>query len=205
MLSASLWQHTKAQHHAAERSGFIAMMLRGTASRQGYTLFLRNLLPCYQVLEAGLDRLAGQGGAGRLALPEVARAAAIEADLLRLGGRDLPVLPEAAAHAARIREVACGDGARLIGHAYTRTLGDLSGGQILQRLLGERMGLEDDALAFYRFPAIDDIDGFKAGYRAAIDIAGTEIGDPGAVLEEAVCAFRHTIALSDAVAAWDFS
>jgi heme oxygenase len=201
MLASSLWLHTKIQHAAAERSGIIAMMLRGTASKAGYALFLRNLLPCYEALESGLDRLAGQGGAGRLALPEVARVAAIRLDLAHLDGQDLPVLPQAEAHAARIREVALGDGALLIGHAYTRTLGDLSGGQILQRLLAERLGLANDELAFYRFPAIADIDGFKAQYRAAIDTAGTEIGDPGAVLEEAVEAFRHTIALSEAVAA----
>ncbi len=201
MLASSLWQHTRLLHGAAERSGFIAMMLRGTARREGYALFLRNLLPCYEALEDGLARLAGQPGAGRLALAEVTRVTAIRSDLAWIGGQGLPVLPEGEAHAARIRTVAEGDGARLIGHAYTRTLGDLSGGQILQRLLAERMGLENDALAFHRFPAIDDIDSFKARYRASIDTAGTEIADPGAVVEEAACAFRHTIALSEAVAA----
>jgi heme oxygenase len=32
-----------------------------------------------------------------------------------------------------------GDGTRLIAHAYTRYLGDLSGGQILQRLLARSL------------------------------------------------------------------
>ncbi len=200
VLAAALRQHTKPLHGQAERSGVIALMLRGTASPAAYALFLRNLLPCYEALEAGLARHAGQGGCGRLAFPEVTRTAAIRADLARLGAADLPLLPAARAHAARIAEVGEGCGDRLIGHAYTRTLGDLSGGQILSRLLAKRMGLEPEALAFYRFPAIADIEAFKARYRAAIDTAGQELADTAPVLEEALVAFRHTIALSEAVA-----
>jgi heme oxygenase len=200
MLAAALAEHTRPLHTRAERSGFIAALLRGTASRRGYQLFLRNLLPCYEALEAGLARHAGRGGAGRLALAEVSRVAAIRADLAALGAPELPVLPEAAAHAADIAAAAHGDGAGLIGHAYTRTLGDLSGGQILHRLLAQRMGLAEAALAFYRFPAIDDLVAFKAQYRSAIDAAGAEIADAAPVLVAAAASFQHTIALSEAVA-----
>ena len=200
MLSMALRQRTLDLHKVAERSGIIALMLRGRATLRGYGLYLRNLLPCYEALEAGLSERAGQGGAGRLAFAEVNRVAAIRADLSALEAMALPVLPQAQAHAADIRAAAVGDGAGLIGHAYARTLGDLSGGQILQRLLGERMGLAGDALAFYRFPGIADLEGFKLSYRAAIDAAGLEIADVPQALNAAEAAFRHTIALSEAVA-----
>ena len=52
-LSAQLWQRSKALHVQAERSGIIARILRGTASKAGYTLLMHNLLPAYRALEAG--------------------------------------------------------------------------------------------------------------------------------------------------------
>ena len=198
-LSALLWHRTKTLHVQAERSGIIARMLRGTASRGGYALLMFNLVPVYRALEAGLARHAGGAGVGLLALPEVYRVASLEADLRALGEAGLRVLPEALAYAALVEAAAEGRGERLIAHAYARTLGDLSGGQILARLLGETLGLGADALGFYAFPAIADIAAFKARYRGLIDAAA--VADVGGVLDEAEAVFRVTIVLSEAVAA----
>ncbi len=200
-LSARLWARTKALHVQAERSGYLARLLRGEGNRLGYAMLLHNLLPVYQALEKGLARHAGEPGVGRLALPQVWRVAALRADLATLGVPELPALPAATSYAAGVAATAEGDGAGLIGHAYTRTMGDLSGGQILRRLLGESLQLGPDALSFYHFPAIADVVAFKSFYRDEIDAAEGEIGDPEVVLMGAEAAFRHNIALSEAIEA----
>jgi heme oxygenase len=202
-FSAQLKQRTQALHVQAERSGFVQDMLRGTVTIEGYALFLRNLLPAYSVLEAGLERLRLTPIFRRLALKAVYRAPALDADLTEIVGVGwadrLELLPEAMEYADRIAFVAQGDGARLLAHAYARTLGDLNGGQVLKRLLARTLGLGAGALSFYEFPAIGELEAFRLTYRAALDSAAGEIPDLAPIIEEAAEAFRLNIALSEAV------
>ncbi len=202
-FAARLWAETKTLHVQAERSGMMARILRGRASRHGYALLLRNLLPAYVALEASLDHHRHSPAVGLFARPPVYRTAALHADLDALEGADwantLALHPEATLYAEAIARAGVGDGAGLIAHAYTRTLGDLSGGQIMQTVLARTLGLGADALAFYRFDGIDDIAAFKADYRADLDRAGAMMADPHAVLAEAAEAFRHNMAVANAV------
>lgn len=204
-LAANLWSETKALHVQAERSGVIGRILHNTAHRHEYAVFLRNLLPAYLALEQGLERHRDTLGARRVAKPETYRAAALAADLFALAGEDwasaLPLLPEGIAYGEAVLAAGEDDGALLIAHAYARTLGDLSGGQIMQKLLGRTLRLGADALSFYRFAGIADIGAFKAAYHTELDAAGREIADPAAVVAEAALAFRLNIALSEALPA----
>jgi len=199
-----MWAATRVLHTTAERSGIIALLLRGQATQRGYAVLLRNLLGAYVALEAGLDAHRDTPGVFRVARPETYRSAAIAADLQALAGEDwaasLPLLPAGERYAIAIAQAAEVNGARLIAHAYVRTLGDLSGGQIVGELLRRAFGLPEEALSFYRFPAIADIGAYKTSYRQALDAAGAEIADPAAVVAEAALAFRLNIALSEAVA-----
>jgi heme oxygenase len=204
-LAAALRERTRALHVQAERSGIVREILRGRASRHGYALLLRNLLPAYRELERGLERHRHAPGVRAAARPVLYRAPALAADLAALCGpawsRSLPLLPAGERYADRVAAAGSRDGARLIGHAYARYLGDLSGGQILRRLLGRSLGLGPGCLAFYDFPDIPDPEGFKAGYRAALDRAALEIVDVDGVVEEAAAAFRLNIEVSEAVLA----
>jgi heme oxygenase len=177
--------------------------LRGEASRDGYILLLRNLLPAYRAIEQGLDRHRHSPMLGVIADYRLERAPAIEADLNELCGkrwrRQVPLLAAGKLYASRIAKAAEGGGSRLIAHAYTRYLGDLSGGQILQRLLARSLQLRPSQLSFYDFPRFSDLDALKADYRAALDAAGEHAGDRDAVVDEAAAAFSHNIALSCAV------
>lgn len=197
-LLEALRERTADLHTQAERSGIVADILRGRASRDGYVLMLRNLLPVYRALEDRLGRHAGSPAVGRIVRPELARAGAIAADLASLAAEPsaLPVLPATARYVDAIDRAADGDGGRLVAHAYARYLGDLSGGQILKKLLARSLDLPPDALSFYEFPDIGDIAAFKAEYRAAIDRVGDEIGDFEAVVEEGATAFQLNIELS---------
>lgn len=204
-FAARLWAETKALHVQAERSGMMATILRGRGSRRGHALMLRNLLPAYVALEEGLQRHRASPVVGVFARPETYRVPALMSDLEALEGASwqdrLALLPEAEAYAAAVTRAAEGDGAALIAHAYTRTLGDLSGGQIMQSVLARTLGLGPEALAFYRFDGIADIASYKKRYHRDLDLAGERIGNPARVLAEAMEAFVHNIAVSDAVEA----
>jgi heme oxygenase len=196
-----LRQRTQDLHRTAERSGLVADLLRGRASLRDYRLFLRNLLAAYEALEAGLERHRRTPGVQDFARPEVYRSGAIIADMAALAGEgwreDLPLLPAAKAYALSIEAAAEGAGVGLIGHAYVRYLGDLSGGQVLKRQLAKSLDLPPSALTFYDFPRIADMDLYKRSYREALDQL-VEV-DADAVIKGALDAFSLNIQLSDAV------
>jgi heme oxygenase (biliverdin-producing, ferredoxin) len=199
----ALYLRTKALHLEAERTGIIRDLLRGEASRDGYVLLLRNLLPAYHAMELGLARHRGSASLGALADYRLDRAPAIESDLVALCGArwsdDVPLLTAGELYEDRVTEAAKGNGAKLIAHAYTRYLGDLSGGQILQRLLARTLELRPAELSFYDFPLFSDLDVLKRDYRQALDRAGALAADPDAVIEEGAIAFSLNINLSCAV------
>lgn len=201
-ISTTLYFATKALHHEAETTGVIRHLLRGNASRDGYIMLMRNVLPAYRALESGLAQHRDHPMLSELAAFDFDRAGATENDLRALCGGDdhrVPLLPEGEAYAARIVEAAQGDGARLIAHAYTRYLGDLSGGQILRRLLKKSLGLQENELSFYDFPRFHDLAALKTDYRDAIDRAGARVSDGDAIVAEGARAFQLNIDVSCAV------
>lgn len=202
-LTEALRERTQALHTAAERSGVINDILRKKVDRQGYALLLRNVLPVYREMERALDKNRERPIFRALARPELYRARRIEADLSALSGAnwesDLPLLPAAALYAERLIAVSDGDGGRLVAHAYVRYFGDLSGGQILKKLLGTTLDLSPQALTFYEFPGIPDPVSFKNAMRISIDVDVAARCDADEVIEEAKSAFEHNIAVSTAV------
>jgi heme oxygenase len=176
-------------------------MLQGRANRDGYALFLRNLLPAYQALEYGLERGRSDPSVKPLAQPPLYRAPALERDLAVLCGERAgwpAVLPSGAEYGARVAEASA---SRLLAHAYVRYLGDLSGGRILGRLLARAPGLPAAALSFYDFPAIPDTDAFRDTCRTAIDRTLLSEEHIQAALDEACRAFEHNIRVSEEVSA----
>jgi heme oxygenase len=178
-------------------------ILHGTATHAGYALFLRNLLPVYRILEQALEARRGSAVVAPFALSSLYRAAALESDLTALCGdgwqSSLSVLPAARRYAQRIEECGQDAGVRLIAHAYVRYLGDLSGGQVLRRLLARSLRVGGEALRFYDFPAITDADRFRVEYRRALDRTVLSAHAADAVVEEAAVAFELNIELSEAV------
>jgi heme oxygenase len=199
-LSSALREATRALHHRAERTGVVADLLRGAATKHAYATLLRNLLPVYRVLEDQLEIHRAAPAVRLVARRELYRAESIAHDLAELGvdPESTPVLPESEDHVRRIVQAAAAEPARLIGHAYTRYLGDLSGGQVLRKLLARSFALRPSALTLYDFPGIVDLKSYKVEFRAALDRAAQE-ADATAMLDEAMTAFRLSIALSCAV------
>lgn len=195
---------TRALHARAEQSGVVALLLSRAATRAQYGAYLANLLPAYVELEAGLAKHRNVPEISPLANPLVFRAAMLESDLRQIVGVEwrslFRPLPVASQYAHRIRDAAQGSGALLIAHAYVRYLGDLNGGRILKRLVGDSLNLADAALRFYEFSEPSSTTTLSTDYRHAIDRAAESIADVQHIVEEAAKAFELNIALSQAVA-----
>jgi heme oxygenase len=204
-LAARLRAATAALHRRAERSGIVADLLRGRPERAGYALMLRNLLPVYRAIEDGLVRHRATPWLRPFADPALFRSAAIAGDLSAMdeagGWASLPLLPAGARYATRVARAAAGDGGRLIAHAHVRTLGDLSGGQLMAGLLARSLALPPGALRFYEFADVPDLAAAKAAWRQALDAAAPHLAAPDEVVREARIAFRLNIALAEAVRA----
>ncbi len=183
-VKAATWTlHTK-----AERGGIVADILAGRARREGVALFLRNLLPVYQILDTSV-----------FSWPGLARSASILTDLQILSPEAEPaLLPEGEAYAERVRQVVGQGGGELIAHAYVRYLGDLNGGAILQRSLITCLGEAARALTFHHHPLLEDKAAFTRAYREQLDQAVQKAG-VGPVVRETTVAFELNIALSMAV------
>ncbi len=204
-LTIQLREGTGSLHTEAERSGVVAEILHGRVERWAYALLLRNLLPVYQQMELGLERLRASPWIAPIALPEVYRAQALEADLVAIAGpnwlEDLAILPAAQHYTDRVAAASEAGGALLPAHAYVRYLGDLNGGQVLKRLLSRSLGLDDASLSFYEFAEIADLEAFKLSFRAALDLVGCRSSDVDAIVAEARLAFSLNIAVSKEVKA----
>lgn len=212
-LAARLRDGTSEAHRAAERGPFIRAFLGARRadpaapglSRDTYRAYLVALHAVYTALEAGLERHREHPVAGPLALPYLYRAPAIAADLQTLFAADPPALrpvPAALALAAHLRALADRDPALLVAHAYTRYLGDLSGGQILRgaaaRILGLPVapsGAETPGLAFYGFPQVPDLNACKAELRARLDALPLAPAGVTALVAEARDAFARNAAV----------
>jgi heme oxygenase (biliverdin-producing, ferredoxin) len=203
-LAQRMRERTAGLHVQAERSGILAAIVSGHATTSDYALYLRNLHPAYHALEQALLRQRGRPGFSYLARPSLHRGEPIAADLEQLAGPSwrvvLPLLPAGERYAARVARAGSDGGELLIGHAYTRFLADLSGGQILRRCLVRLFGADFGATAFTEFPSIASIDEFAAGLRVALNEAGASVGDADHLVEEAAVAFEMNIEVSEEVA-----
>lgn len=82
----------------------------------------------------------------------------------------------------------------LVAHAYTRYLGDLSGGQVLGRIAQKSMGLKSsEGLSFFAFPGVSSPNLFKQLYRSRMNSVELTEEERNGVLGEAVRAFEFNI------------
>lgn len=82
----------------------------------------------------------------------------------------------------------------LVAHAYTRYLGDLSGGQVLGKITQKSLGLSSkEGLSFFSFPGVSSPNRFKQLYRSRMNSVELTEEEKAAVLEEAVDAFELNI------------
>ncbi|NJR68617.1 MAG: heme oxygenase (biliverdin-producing) [Synechococcales cyanobacterium CRU_2_2] len=193
-LATMLREGTKKSHTMAENTGFVACFLKGTVEKKSYRTLVSNLYFVYSAMEAEFERLKDHPVLSKVYFPVLNRKDSLERDLQYYFGNDWKsqVQPSIAtqAYVDRIHAVAGEAPELLVAHAYTRYLGDLSGGQILKKIAQNGMNLVDgNGTAFYEFEAIDDEKAFKNTYRAAMDDLPIDQAAAERIVEEANDAF----------------
>ena len=201
-LAAALREGTSAAHRDAERGSFVHDLMRGQLPRSTYLDYLRGLQAVYAALESGLQRHQAHPILAPWLRPELLRSPAIARDLAHLGAPASPPIAAARAYADHLHALADHDPILLVGHVYTRYLGDLSGGQLLRRGAARVLELAPGApgLEFYDFPEIPDLDAYKRELRGTLDALPLRPDQAAAIVCEASRAFADTTALFNALA-----
>ncbi|MDM0113801.1 biliverdin-producing heme oxygenase [Variovorax sp. J22R133] len=194
-LSESLKLETRELHTQAERSVFMRQLLRGEMERKPYCAMLRNLHAIYAAMEPALERHACDPRLAPLHFRELMREPALRGDLDALHGEGwrehFALQPSALRYVSRLRSIEDTHPELLAAHSYVRYLGDLSGGQILARIVRESMALPaGSGTAFYDFGGAKEALRLKKAYREGLDkLPG---GEPAAraIVAEAALAFE---------------
>lgn len=196
-LALSLREGTKQSHTAAENTAFMKCFLKGIVEREPFRKLLANLYLVYKTLETEFQRHSEHPIVGRLYFPELNRAANLEADLAFYYGdnwRDLITpLPAGQVYVDRLQTISNTDPVLLISHAYTRYMGDLSGGQALKNIVRSALNLPaNQGTALYEFaqiPTIEEKRAFKEKYRDALNALPLDDATIARIVEEANYAF----------------
>lgn len=207
-FSQHLRSATSQVHTRAEKTSFIRGFLRGTASCDSYLRLLVDLAPVYHEMEVFMTDAAQSDFHGAPLLrpfhnPGLWRSDALAKDiafLQRLCGsqKELPSpSPASEEYTRRVRNIANYSPVGMIGHLYTRYMGDMSGGRVLAAIASRSMGLGiGRGLDFYEFPALDSINEAKQQFRAALDRIDCDPQAPELremITEESKRAFLHNI------------
>ena len=201
-FAKQLKEGTKKSHSAAENTTFVKSFLRGVVNKESYRALVNDLYFVYCALEEEVGKLKDHPVIGNLQLPDLERRDSLEMDLRYYYGpiwRSLIKPSEACErYVNRIREVAKNEPELLVGHHYTRYLGDLSGGQILKGIAQKAMELGDgQGLKFYDFEKIEDTKAYKAGYRGILNDLSIDQHQADAIIVEANYAFRLNMHMFD--------
>ena len=201
-LALELKTGTKRSHTAAENTKFVGSFLRGVISEQNYRTLIKDFYFVYSALEEEMERLDDDEFLKPIHFKELNRLNALKMDLRYYYGPNwmMEIKPSEACiqYTERIHEVADKDPYLLVGHHYTRYLGDLSGGQILKGIAEKALDLpRNEGLHFYDFPKIDDKKEFKTKYRAALDGLTTDSSKINDIIAEANYAFRLNMYMFD--------
>ena len=171
-LARQLREGTKKSHTMAENTGFISCFLKGVVDKSSYRNLLADLYFVYSAMEEEIEKLCENSHPiiSPIGFKELFRKEKLEQDLSFYFGSNWSELVKpskpALEYEARIREIAKNNPELLIGHHYSRYIGDLSGGQLLKTITKKAMNLPgDDGLSFYIFEEIRDEKEFKINGR----------------------------------------
>jgi heme oxygenase len=201
-LAVKLRSGTQKAHTAAENVGFMKCFLKGVVDRDCFAKFLSNLYYIYSALEAHLMKHAHHPVLGAVYFPELNRQASLEKDMVFYYGDDWQkqISPSKVAqtYITRIEQLSASEPALLIGHAYTRYMGDLSGGQMLQKIAQSALKLSGyEGTSFYNFEQIPDKKAFKDKYRQALNTLSIDEAIADQIVAEANQAFQFNMQMAE--------
>jgi len=197
-LSVALRTETSAAHADAEGSAFIEQLMGGAACQHAFAALVAQQLVIYRALEDVLHGAYAEHPMVAPVLdPRLDRVAALEQDMTQLFGPDhdvrlaagqIRICPATVAYADVLRSEHSPE--VMLANHYVRYLGDLSGGQVIARLVERNYGIDPRALNFYRFAEIPKPKPYKDAYRARLDALDLSAASRRRVLDAAITSFE---------------
>ncbi len=176
-LSTCLREGTQHSHTTAENTAFMKCFVKGIVEREPLRKLFADLYFVYSTLEAALQRHSNHPILGPLYFPELNRTENLARDLAFYYGEtwqsQITASPAGVVYRDRIQALSATDPVLLIAHAYTRYMGDLSGGQSLKNVIRAALSLPTvQGTEFYEFAQIATPEArraFKERYRQTLD------------------------------------
>ncbi|AZZ38136.1 hypothetical protein CIK05_15445 [Bdellovibrio sp. qaytius] len=190
-LSLRLKESSMESHQNAENSSFIKDLFQGSCSENSYAQYVWALKEIYQALEEALDQHQNHEQVKLVYFPELFRTEPLQKDAQTWAPAEVPETLKAAVaqYVSHIKNLKVKQPHLLVSHAYVRYLGDLSGGQILGRILNSRWS-NNPGLNFYKY-SFNDFTDRKNQYRAKLDEIGQQLpAHVDEMCDEAVTAFK---------------
>ncbi|XP_051987326.1 heme oxygenase 2 [Xyrauchen texanus] len=195
-LSEMLAAGTKEVHEKAENTQFVKDFLRGRIRKELFKLGHVALYFTYSAMEEEIERNKDHPRFAPLYFPnELHRRDALAQDLEYFYGEDwqnqISCSPATQLYVDRIHQIGRDDPVLLVAHAYTRYMGDLSGGQVLRKVAQRAMKLPTtgEGLNFYEFDGIHSAKAFKQLYRSRMNELELDMDTKEKIVEEANRAF----------------
>lgn len=194
-LAEQLRKGTTKSHSMAENVSFVKSFLGGVVDKNSYRTLVANLYFVYSAIEEEIKNNRYHPSVSLIYFPELNRKKSLEIDLEYYYGADWHnlVAPSSVtqSYVDRIHSIGKYQPELLVSHAYTRYMGDLSGGQILKNIAKNAMQLSGDkGTEFYLFRDIDDEKKFKTQYRDALNLIPVTDSQIDLVISEANVAFN---------------
>ncbi|MFN5239852.1 MAG: heme oxygenase (biliverdin-producing) [Aphanizomenon sp.] len=194
-LAIKLRVGTQQAHTDSENIGFMKCFIKGVVDRDCFIQLLRNFYFVYSELEAAIEKHKQHPVISLVYFPELNRQSFLEQDMLFYYGsqwhKRITPSPAAQVYIARIQQISAHEPTLLLAHSYTRYLGDLSGGQMLQKIAQSALKLSGyDGTSFYNFQQIPDKQLFKEKYRQALDKLSIDDITADKIVAEANYAFQ---------------
>lgn len=174
-LREMMKEKTKDLHSVADTL-FEEKLLKKKMSLDVYKVYLAGLYYLYRALEEELDNNKDHVMIAPIHFQqELHRCDALEIDLEYFYGKDwkakIKCIPSIHNYVQHLHEIVEKQPERLIPHAYVRYFGDLSGGQIIAKVITRLYELPADGsgVVFYNFNHIASIKNFKVLYSSRLN------------------------------------
>jgi len=193
-FSTALRERSRAAHSDSEGASFMNDLMRGKGTRDDYVALVAQHWFIYEALERAAEAMRDDPIAAPFITEKLTRLPALEADLAYLIGDDwherITPVPTTERYVARIDEVGSTWPGGFVAHHYTRSLGALSGGQFIGKIMARQFELGSNGIGFYVFDEIADPAAFKDVYREQLDAAPWDAAEAERVIDEVLLAYR---------------
>ncbi|XP_006897485.1 PREDICTED: heme oxygenase 2 [Elephantulus edwardii] len=199
-LSELLKEGTKEAHDWAENTQFVKDFLRGNIKKELFKLATTALYFTYSALEEEMEHNKDHPAFAPLYFPlELHRKEALTKDMKYFFGENWEEQVQCSEavqkYVDRIHYVGQHEPELLVAHAYTRYMGDLSGGQVLKKVAQRALRLPStgEGTQFYFFENVDNAQQFKQLYRARMNALDLTLKTKEKIVEEANKAFEFNM------------